>query len=787
MPKMAIVHNTFKLQVLANQQGGSQGNVVSIVEIHGVDGKKVPFQMLELNSGWERQSTMLVSKAGQEASLKYEFLGIPGQSIRVSFNITSQSRQILVRSNGIEIPVDFPEGLKSTPKKISMDFVVKANPAIGEHLKWIVLSSLVNLISIGFLVIVLFMGLALFIQRFTALRKKYPWIDLAPIAILAVFMFWPNKYPYSPDVAYYLSLAKNLYHGKGYVHPDLMPDLYRGPVFPFLISFSYMILGEAFRNALILERIFWVLTIFMSYLLGKRLFNPRVGFLAALFVITTGIINQDFNRVWVDGIMVFVVLALQVIMWEVFIRQRGTKWYVLMGLLMGTAYLLKQTSIFIYPLPLLLWAIFKEYRTRQTLLKLLLCYGIFACFLFGWMGYIYLAGGSPGQIAGDFQKGLSVLSYFQVSFSLKKAAPVLATQGQSIKSHLLSILAMISTYYQHDIANYIKIGFLIPIALLFTSYQAIFKKTKPDIFLGIGLLLFMTMIPVQTVADLGFRQDLYLHIIGLVLISAMLDRIFNLFPLSNIVENLLVWVSVACLVFLQVSPGIKITFSTNPNINPQTLGYFSSYTSTAAWIDANIKPDEKILINLRDGNTLHILTAGNRTFDDINTCVGENSKIPAKRCSPPYIAFWVYKGTTDPDGPRNQMWGISEPALISTIRQKDIRYVIVTPAVYYLYYYLKAHPDFEQVTHLNNNMIFRVIQPVQPLSSYPNVKWETCVGKGTPEFLNNLYQIFPARYETMLRDQFEPWMGLSSQDMTTFKNWQGCEFESVYPGTYSMP
>jgi 4-amino-4-deoxy-L-arabinose transferase-like glycosyltransferase len=776
---MAIVHNTFKLQVLANQQGGSQGDPVSIVEIHGVDGKKVPFQMLELNSGWEQQSTMLVSKAGQEASLKYEFIGIPGQSIRVSFNITSQSSQILVQSNGIEIPVDFPEDLKSTPKKISMDFVVKANPAIGEHLKWIVLSSLLNFFSVGFLIFALFTGLPLFYSASVEILKKYTWINLALIAILAIFMFWPGIFTYSSDAAYYLSLAKNLFHGRGYVHPDLLPDLNRGPAFPLLISFSYWIFGEAFRSALILERIFWVLTIFVTYILGMRLYNPRVGFLAALFVMTASVINNTFNVIWVDGIMVFVVLALQVIMWEVFIRQRGTKWYVLMGLLMGTAYFLKQTSIVIVPLPLLLWVILKEYRTRQTFLKLLLCYSIFACFLFGWMEYVYLAGGSPGQIIGDFQRGINVLSYFNVSF--------LPTQIHSTKGHLSSILMMISTYYTDQIAKFFKIAIVFPIALLYTSYQAIFKKTKADIFLGLGLILFIPILPLQVYATIGYRQDLYLYIILLILIAAMLDRIFNVLPVSKTNTGILVWVTTVCLVFLQVTGKIPNNLPTGPETDQQTLGYFDEYSATAAWIDANVQPDEKILTPLRDSNILHILTAGNRTIVDINTCIGATSFVPAKSCTPPYIIFWVNKGTTNPDDPRDYMEGISETALISSIRQNDVKYVVVTPGIYYLYYYLKVHPDFKQVAHLNDNVIFRIIHPVQSISSYPDVKWETCVGKGTPEYLKNLYQIYPARYETMLRDQFEPWMGLSSQDMTTFMTWQGCEFESVYPGKYTLP
>jgi len=116
-----------------------------------------------------------------------------------------------------------------------------------------------------------------------------------------------------------------------------------------------------------------------------------------------------------------------------------------------------------------------------------------------------------------------------------------------------------------------------------------------------------------------------------------------------------------------------------------------------------------------------------------------------------------------------------------------VKYVIITPKLYYLYYYLKVHPDFQEVANIDDKVIFRVISPVQPISSYPNVKWETCLGKGTPEYLKNLEQAKPARFETLFREQLEPWMGLSRQDVTAFENWQGCQFEVVFPGEYLLP
>jgi hypothetical protein len=217
------------------------------------------------------------------------------------------------------------------------------------------------------------------------------------------------------------------------------------------------------------------------------------------------------------------------------------------------------------------------------------------------------------------------------------------------------------------------------------------------------------------------------------------------------------------------------------------LDYFGDYIETAAWVDQNIKPEEKILIYLRNANILHVLTSGNRSFDAINDCVGDDSFVPAIPCTPPYITFWIYNGETNPDGPRVKIFGISEPSLISTIQKKEIKYIIVTPKIYYLYFYLKIHPSFQEVTRTDNNVIFRVIAPVQPISGFLNAKWETCVGDGTSKYLKNLHRVYPERFETRLSEQFIPWMGLSRQDVTSFENWQGCVYDSIFPGKYLLP
>ena len=681
-PPLPKVHNTFEIQTLPNTQNAAQANMPSIMEIRDINGNKVPFDALELNDGWEQVEGMLVPQAGKAASLKYQFIGEPGKQIHVLFLITEQSSPISVGSNGIGTVVNFPQNLDFATDEFSEGFEVKANPAIGEHLMWMVFITPTFIISLILILMVIVIGLTFIyphispqVTLFFDLLEKRPWLPLALIAIPVILMFWPQGSYYSPDVAYYLSLAKNLFHGRGYVQPNLAPELYRGPVFPLLISLGYLVFGEVLRSALIVERIFWVLTVLMTYLLAKQLFNARVGFFASLFILSASIINMNFYYIWTDGVLVCVLLGLQLIFWRVYKKQGGYKWYVLMGFLMGMAYLLKQTAIFIVPLPLLIWAIFSEYRTRQVLKRLIVCYAVFALFLFGWMGYVYLAGGSPGQVAGDFKSGIASLSYFSRSYPVTNTGAVLPPQAAGTQSRLLSILGIFDKYYWDDIASVFNIAILFPIALIFILYLAILKKVKPFIFLGLGLLLFTPLIPVQVGVDFGSRYNLYFYIIVLISIVAIVDEILNLLPFSRKDINFLVLIVTASILFWHASTIGSYLPDPHPVTNQETLDYFDDYARIAAWVDQNIKPDEKILVNLREGEVLHILTSGNRTFDVLNTCLGEDSFIPAIPCTPPYINFWNYSGATDPNATRNKFLGISEPALISTIRNASIENV----------------------------------------------------------------------------------------------------------------
>ena len=67
--------------------------------------------------------------------------------------------------------------------------------------------------------------------------------------LLALLLFDTRGVQTSPDSAWCLSLASNLYHGLGYVGPDWEPVTVRAPLFPALIAASFVFFGESVEHA----------------------------------------------------------------------------------------------------------------------------------------------------------------------------------------------------------------------------------------------------------------------------------------------------------------------------------------------------------------------------------------------------------------------------------------------------------------------------------------------------------------------------------------------------------
>ncbi|MFX1519281.1 MAG: glycosyltransferase family 39 protein [Promethearchaeota archaeon] len=92
-----------------------------------------------------------------------------------------------------------------------------------------------------------------------------------------------------PDGIYYLLLGENLYLGNGYTRFG-PPEANKPPIVPLIFAFSYLIGGINYQTIVASLVLFGSLLVFPVYLLGFRLCNRQVGYIAALMVASNPIL-----------------------------------------------------------------------------------------------------------------------------------------------------------------------------------------------------------------------------------------------------------------------------------------------------------------------------------------------------------------------------------------------------------------------------------------------------------------------------------------------------------------
>ncbi len=166
------------------------------------------------------------------------------------------------------------------------------------------------------------------------------------------------------DMAQYMSYALNMIQGNGYVDFDGEMSLRRGPVFPLMISWCYWLLGVSPWSAFWAVRVFCVLNPVVVYALGKALFSGRVGVTASILVLTSYSVSFSSYR-HLDAVWSFFTLTSILCLYKGLARERLGYW-VLSGLLAATSFLVKESALLFFPLPIILLAVIPGFRSRKN-------------------------------------------------------------------------------------------------------------------------------------------------------------------------------------------------------------------------------------------------------------------------------------------------------------------------------------------------------------------------------------------------------------------------------------
>jgi hypothetical protein len=302
-PAFPKLNNTLEIRTLLNPQGAAQLNPPSIMEIQDVNDNKVPLDALELNDGWKQYNGMLVPQIGKTASLTYQFIGKPGKQIHVLFFITGQSDPISVRVNGIETIENFPQKLDFSSDEFIGKFVIRANPMIGEHLKWIVLLLSVNFLALAFLLLLLSIWKAPFIttraiQLMVWIKNNFlkNWIVYLVIAFGLAIRFLVSLRGSNYDFESFVIVARIVDSGQN-VYANTQRYNY-GPIWFNVLYFLYFVSGknvEIFRYLLI--SILSLVDLGIFAILWRKINKAAacIFFLNPISMIITGYHNQFDN------------------------------------------------------------------------------------------------------------------------------------------------------------------------------------------------------------------------------------------------------------------------------------------------------------------------------------------------------------------------------------------------------------------------------------------------------------------------------------------------------------
>lgn len=146
------------------------------------------------------------------------------------------------------------------------------------------------------------------------------------------------------DPDYFGQLAQNWAAGNGYTfHPGDPPTTFRGPGYPAALVIGYRIFGDMLLGAILIQCLMGAALCAIVYLIGKRVFGPRVGLTAAALVAIHPLLIWYSPRYRYENLL-SLLLALCVYWFLRTLDSRSYRDAILTGLWLGMAVLVNQMA-----------------------------------------------------------------------------------------------------------------------------------------------------------------------------------------------------------------------------------------------------------------------------------------------------------------------------------------------------------------------------------------------------------------------------------------------------------
>ncbi len=539
-------------------------------------------------------------------------------------------------------------------------------------------------------------------------------IDIRAIIVLLLGMLSFTTAVINPpwDLLGYMTHALNIINGNGYSYVDGQAVLFRGPVFSLLIALSFKMFGVSPESAFHVVRLFSIANPVLIYLFGKKLFNKDIGFVAAILILTSYSMSFWSYR-HLDAVWPFFAILHCVFLYDGFERQKKIS-FVFAGVSLGIAYLTKEVALLFFALAPLMFLWIREYRTKQGLRYIILFFLSLASTLSPWAFYLWLHDGL----------------HFLWGTGGPRVLEDMVVGGQSSRHVLTLILQAAEQYwtalvsfYTAESTNTLAANFVIaPLFLfswLFIAYKALSgdKRTK---ILVLNIILFLPIIYFIGKNHWRFGQVLHTMLISYIALSFMLFSILEwsckLLNRSRITVQVVFCVFATALYSIQVLALSKFDLGYKHFFKKSLCYYLINGKKTKVQVKGEYSNpyleevleklneisgfEDGVLVNFKDNARIVFLkTGGTRDVDAVPYVIcNENNTSALERTASvdndTVIVLWSF---FKPSDSRFSIYLVFQKQLDKLIKEKNIKYILLSPRYPVYRHYFSSSSRFEQL------------------------------------------------------------------------------------------
>lgn len=206
---------------------------------------------------------------------------------------------------------------------------------------------------------------------------KKPWVQLSVILAIAFFARAVVFHFLGFEILKYREMgfdlpAQHWLAGEGMGVAAYCPTSYRAPGFIFYLISVYGLFGRS-ALALGIGQIFWgLLVVGLAYVLGRRVFSPAAGTVAAcICAVYPYAVYHDITGFYFTAIFSCVMLGLVISIIES-VRRESIAWATFSGLLLGIGLLFRGTILIAAPF-LALWVVWQGKNNRRKAVMQAVC------------------------------------------------------------------------------------------------------------------------------------------------------------------------------------------------------------------------------------------------------------------------------------------------------------------------------------------------------------------------------------------------------------------------------